>query len=143
MPTDVSTILKLEVPVIVQIASRMMSVREVAALAPGAIIELPKLADEELELLVSNRPIGTGTAVKVGENFGLRIHYVGDLKQRIRAMGDSDDNRTTFDDFVVPGSQQDAGSYAEHNTDSREVSDASAQSASEDAPPPPADRDGA
>ena len=57
------------------------------ALAPGAILELPKLADEELEVLVNNKPIGLGTAVKVGENFGIRITYVGDLRHRINALG--------------------------------------------------------
>jgi len=86
MPADLRSILKLEVPVIVQIGSRKMKVREVLELAPGAILELPKNADEHLEVFVNNKPIGLGTAVKVGENFGLQITYVGDLKQRIEAM---------------------------------------------------------
>lgn len=86
MPADLRSILKLEVPVIVQIGSRQMKVREVLELAPGAILELPKDADSHLEVFVNNKSIGLGTAVKVGENFGLRISYVGDLKQRIEAM---------------------------------------------------------
>jgi len=87
MPADLPSILKLEVPLIVVIAQRGMPVREVMALAPGAILELPKAADEDLEVLVNNKPVGAGRAVKVGENFGVRITYVGDLKQRIEAMG--------------------------------------------------------
>ncbi len=87
MSTRVDSILSLEVPLIVQIAERTMPVEEVMALAPGTIIELPKSADDDLEILVNNKPIGTGTAVKVGENFGIRVAYIGDLKQRIRAMG--------------------------------------------------------
>lgn len=87
MPARVDSILKLEVPLIVLIATRRMAVKEVMNLAPGAILELPKLADEELEILVNNKPIGLGTAVKVGENFGIRITYVGDLKDRIDALG--------------------------------------------------------
>ncbi len=63
---------------------------EVVAMAPGAIIELPKPADEDLEILVNNKAIGTGRAVKVGENFGLRVSYIGDLKQRIAAMAERD-----------------------------------------------------
>lgn len=86
MATNLKSILKLEVPVSVQIATRNMSMREVANLAPGALIELPKLADEELEIVVSNRQIGVGTAVKVGENFGVRVNYIGDLKSRIKAL---------------------------------------------------------
>jgi len=90
MPADLASILKLEVPIIVQIASRDMAVSEVIALAPGAIIELPKLADEELEILVSNKQIGLGRAVKVGENFGIRVTYVGDLRERIAALAGED-----------------------------------------------------
>jgi hypothetical protein len=40
-----------------------------------------------LELRVNNKAIGTGQAVKVGENFGLRITFMGDLKERITALG--------------------------------------------------------
>ncbi len=86
MSADIKAILQLEVPLIVQIAVRIMTVEEVTSLVPGAIIELPKPADEELELLVNNKPIGAGTAVKVGENYGLRVTYIGDLQDRIAAM---------------------------------------------------------
>jgi len=86
MPARLTSILKLEVPLIVVIGTREMAVKEVMNLAPGAILELPKLADEELEILVNNKPVGLGTAVKVGENFGIRVTYVGDLKDRIQAL---------------------------------------------------------
>ncbi len=90
MPADIKAILQLEVPLIVQIAVRTMTVEEVTSLVPGAIIELPKPADDELELLVSNKTIGAGTAVKVGENYGLRVTYIGDLQERITAMANED-----------------------------------------------------
>jgi flagellar motor switch protein FliN/FliY len=80
-------ILSLEVPLIVRIAERTMPLDEVLAMAPGAIIELPKAADAELDILVNNKPIGTGIAVKVGENYGVRVSYIGDLGARIKAMG--------------------------------------------------------
>ncbi len=86
MPADIKAILQLEVPLIVQIAMRIMTVEEVTSLVPRAIIELPKPADDELELLVNNKPIGAGTAVKVGENYGLRVTYIGNLQDRIAAM---------------------------------------------------------
>ncbi len=87
MAAGLEAILSLEVPVIVRIAERTMALDEVLAMAPGAIIELPKAAEAELEILVNNKPIGTGVAVKVGENYGLRVSYIGDLGQRIKAMG--------------------------------------------------------
>ena len=57
MPADLKSILSLEVPLIVVIGSRDMPVKEVMNLAPGAIIELPKLANEELEILVNNKKV--------------------------------------------------------------------------------------
>ncbi len=92
MPADLTSILRLEVPVIVVIAQRNMPVKEVLNLAPGAILELPKAADKDLEVMVNNKPIGAGRAVKVGENFGLRVTYVGNLQERIEALGAGDKN---------------------------------------------------
>ena len=88
MPAGLAAILTLEVPVIVQIAERTMPVEEVLSIVPGAIIELPKSADDDLEILVNNKAIGTGAAVKIGENYGIRVTYIGDLSQRIIALGE-------------------------------------------------------
>lgn len=87
MSSDLRAILALEVPVIVRVGERVLTLGEVISLVPGAIIELAKHADDELDLLVNNKQIGTGTAVKVGENFGLRISFIGDVRQRIAALG--------------------------------------------------------
>ena len=58
-------ILDLEVPLIVQIASRSMLVKEVVALEQGSIIEFPRSADQDLEILINNKSVGSGNAVKV------------------------------------------------------------------------------
>lgn len=79
-------ILTLEVPLIVVLGERSMSLKDVVALMPGSIIELPKTADEELNLLVNNKPVGLGKAVKVGENFGIRLSFVGDIRTRVMAL---------------------------------------------------------
>lgn len=87
MPGDLSAILRLEVPVIVLLARRAIALSEVTSWVPGAILELPKDAEEELELLINNKVIGTGRAVKVGENFGIRLAFVGAPEARVHAMG--------------------------------------------------------
>ena len=84
---ELERILRLEVPVIVKLADRKLNMNEVMRLGVGAIIEFFKASDEPLELLINNKVIGAGEAVKVGENFGLRITSIGDVKQVIRAMG--------------------------------------------------------
>lgn len=87
MRPDLKTILKLNVPVIVQIGRRPISLDDVLALGPGAILELNKPADAPLELRVNNQSIGRGIAVKVGENFGIRIEEIGSSADRIEALG--------------------------------------------------------
>lgn len=86
MSAELEAILKLEVPVIVRLGERMLTLREVLALVPGSIIEIPKLADDELDLLINNERVGVGTAVKVGENFGLRITAVGTAEKLAEAI---------------------------------------------------------
>ena len=104
MPSPIESFSSLEVPIIVRLGEREMPVREVLALVPGSIIELPKNADEELDLLVNNRAIGSGTAVKIGENFGIRLTYVGSDIEKARAAKvsgeDSGSNDAGFDPSI-------------------------------------------
>jgi flagellar motor switch protein FliN/FliY len=85
---ELERILKLEVPIIVRLAERRLNVHEVMRLGVGAIIEFSKSNDEALELMVNNKVVGQGEAVKVGENFGLRITQIGDVKQIASALGE-------------------------------------------------------
>ena len=80
-------LLRMEVPVIVKLADRKLSLQEVMRFGPGAIIEFFKPNDQPLELLVNNKTIAIGETVKVGENFGIRITQIGDVKQIIESMG--------------------------------------------------------
>jgi flagellar motor switch protein FliN len=84
---ELQRILRLQVPVIVKLAERKLTMSEVLRLGVGAIIEFSKASDEPLELLINNKAIGLGEAVKVGENFGLRITQIGDVKAVIRSLG--------------------------------------------------------
>lgn len=84
---DVQRILRIRVPVIVKLAERRMNVQDVLKLNIGSIIEFDKGSDDPLELMVNNRSIGVGVAVKVGENFGLKVTAVGDVRALVEAMG--------------------------------------------------------
>ena len=87
--TELHRILGLEVPVIVKLAERKLSMSEVMRLGTGAIIEFSKSSEEPLELMVNNKAIAVGQTVKFGENFGLRVTKIGDLREVIRSMGAS------------------------------------------------------
>ena len=83
---ELGRILRLEVPIIVKLAERKLNLSEVMRLGTGAIIEFIKSSNQPLELMVNNKVIGLGEAVKVGENFGLRITQIGDVKQIVAAL---------------------------------------------------------
>ncbi|NLX21630.1 MAG: FliM/FliN family flagellar motor switch protein [Phycisphaerae bacterium] len=85
--TNLDRLLHLKVPIIVQLARRTMPLSEIIGLSTGAIIEFEKPADSDLDLIINNKCIGQGQAVKVTENFGLRVTRIGSLQSRIRAMG--------------------------------------------------------
>ena len=84
---EVLRILKIGVPVIVQLAGRLMPISIIRNFAPGAIIEFEKSVEDDLTLLANNRVIGSGTCIKVGENFGLRITKIQNTAQRIKSLG--------------------------------------------------------
>ena len=84
---ELARILQLNVPVIVKLADRKLALSEVMRLGAGAIIEFSKASNEPLELMINNKSIALGETVKIGENFGLRITQIGDVKQLIAALG--------------------------------------------------------
>ena len=85
--TEMKRILRLEVPVIVKLAERKLPLSEVLRLGVGSIIEFVKSNDEPLQMMINNKTIAIGEAVKVGENFGLRIKQIGTQKQLVAALG--------------------------------------------------------
>jgi len=87
VPDELARILRLEVPVIVKLAERKLSLMEIMRLGTGAIIEFQRSSEEPLELLINNKVIGVGETVKVGENFGLKVTHIGDVKSIIQSLG--------------------------------------------------------
>jgi flagellar motor switch protein FliN/FliY len=65
-----------------------MNFDEVLNLTVGSIIEFDRSSDSDLDLVVGNRQIGIGQAVKVGENFGLKVTRIQQVADRIQAMGE-------------------------------------------------------
>ena len=73
LPRYSRSLLKVRVPVSVQLASRKESVQGVVGLAPGSIIKFDKGCDELLEMVVGRHAVAMGEAVKIGDKFGFRV----------------------------------------------------------------------
>lgn len=87
---ELDRILKLSLPLAVKLAEQQMPVERVLEINVGVIIEFDRSFDAELDLMIGDCRIGTGQAVKVGENFGLRITRIGNLDEKIKALGGAD-----------------------------------------------------
>ncbi len=84
---EIRRILQVRVPIIVRLADRIMPLGEIMQLQPGAIIEFTKVVGEDLDLMINNKCIGGGQAVKVGEKFGLKVTNIATIDRMILAMG--------------------------------------------------------
>ncbi len=78
--------LLLDVPVeiVAVLGRKKMLLRDILDLGPGALIELDKLAGENLDILLNGRLIARGEVVVVDENFGLRITEIVSPQERVK-----------------------------------------------------------
>ena len=80
-------IMSIKVPLIVKLAEKKIKISEILKLGLGSVIQFDKDAYQHVDLMVNNTTIGLGQTVKVGENFGLKITQVGDLRDTIKSLG--------------------------------------------------------
>jgi flagellar motor switch protein FliN len=73
LPKYSQSLLKIQVPVSVQLAAKKEPVQEVITLAPGSIIKFEKGCEELLQMIVGEHTIAEGEAVKIGDKFGFRV----------------------------------------------------------------------
>lgn len=73
LPPYSRSLLRIEVPVRVTLATTKLPLKRIVELGPGSIIQFEKSCDGELSLQVGEHDVAVGEAVKVGEKFGLRV----------------------------------------------------------------------
>ena len=76
-PTDVPLNMDMfmDVPVVVtvQLGSCELSMREVLQLNPGSVVQLDKLADAPVEVLLNDKLVARGEVIVVENKFGIKI----------------------------------------------------------------------
>lgn len=88
LPPYAKSLLKVQVPLSVTLASTKRPVNSIVSLGPGAIIQFKKSCDETLSLEVAGLQIAEGEAVKVGDKFGLWITEIKLPDERFRRVQD-------------------------------------------------------
>jgi flagellar motor switch protein FliN len=80
---NINLILDVAVTLSLEVGRARMSVRDLLQLAPGAIVELDRLAGEPLDVLVNGVRIARGEVVVVNEKFGIRLTDVVSQTERM------------------------------------------------------------
>ena len=84
---NLNLILEVMVTLSLEVGRVQMSVRDLLQLAPGAIVELNRLATEPLDVLVNGVRIARGELVVVDEKFGIRLTDVVSPAERMEQVG--------------------------------------------------------
>jgi flagellar motor switch protein FliN/FliY len=85
-PRRLDMLLDLPLEVSVELGRTRMSIQELLSLAPGAVIELDKVAGEPLDILINDRLVARGEAVVVNDKFGVRITDIVSPQERIARL---------------------------------------------------------
>ena len=85
-PRNFEMLLDIPLEVTVEIGRNRLPLRELLALGPGSVVELTKLADEPLDVLVNGKPIARGTCVMTNEKFGVRLTDVISPRDRLEGL---------------------------------------------------------
>jgi flagellar motor switch protein FliN/FliY len=80
---NLNLILDVSVTLTLEVGRAKMSVRDLLQLAPGAVVELDRVAGEPLDVLVNGVRIARGEVVVVNEKFGIRLTDVVSPTERL------------------------------------------------------------
>jgi flagellar motor switch protein FliN/FliY len=72
-PSNLKLVMDVELNVTLRFGQRQLPLREVLELKSGSVIELDRMVDEPVELLLDGKLVARGEAVIVDGNYGLRV----------------------------------------------------------------------
>lgn len=83
---NMDLILDVPLDISVVLGRTRKSIQDILNLGTGSLIELEKLAEEPVEILVNGKQIALGEVVVVDENFGVRITSIVSNAERMRSL---------------------------------------------------------
>lgn len=85
-PRNLDLIMDVPLEFSVVLGKTKKTIRDVLSFGNGSVVELNKLADEPLEILVNGKLIAQGEVVIINENFGIRITNILSKEQRVENL---------------------------------------------------------
>ncbi|MGE5676287.1 MAG: flagellar motor switch protein FliN [Mycobacterium leprae] len=86
-PRNLELLKDVVLQVTVELGRTHRKLKDVLALAPGSVMELDRLANEQVDVMVNGRPIAKAEVVVVDENYGARVTTVVSPGERVRTFG--------------------------------------------------------
>jgi flagellar motor switch protein FliN len=86
-PKNIDLILDVPLEISVVLGRTKKSIKDILSLGTGSLIELDKLAEEPVEILVNGKRVAYGEVVVVDENFGVRITNIVSNAERVKSLG--------------------------------------------------------
>ncbi|GFZ30992.1 flagellar motor switch phosphatase FliY [Clostridium zeae] len=83
---NIDLILDVPLEISVVLGRTKKSIKDILSLSNGSLIELDKVADEPVEILVNGKRVAFGEVVVVDENFGVRITSIVSNAERIKSL---------------------------------------------------------
>ncbi|MBU5483080.1 flagellar motor switch phosphatase FliY [Clostridium sp. MSJ-11] len=87
LPSNIDLIMDVPLEISVVLGRTKLNIREILNLGTGSLIELDRLAEEPVEILVNGKRVAYGEVVVVDENFGVRITNIISNEEKIRSLG--------------------------------------------------------
>jgi flagellar motor switch protein FliN/FliY len=84
--TNLDVVLDIDLPLIVRFGRTLMTLKTLAALGPGSILDMGRSPDEPVEILVGEQVIARGEVVIVDGNYGVRITDLVSPSDRVKAL---------------------------------------------------------
>lgn len=83
---NIDLIMDVPLDISVVLGRTKKSIEDILNLGAGSLIELDKLAEEPVEILVNGKQIALGEVVVVDENFGVRITSIVSNAERLKSL---------------------------------------------------------
>lgn len=83
---NIDIVLDIPVTLSMELGRTRMSIRDLLQLKSGSVVELQKMADEPLDVLVNGTLVAKGEAVVIEDRFGVRLTDVISPMERVKKL---------------------------------------------------------
>ena len=86
LPSNLGILLDIPLEISVELGRSKILVSELIKLSQGSVVELDKLVDEPMDILVNQKPIARGEVVVSDDKFGVRLTDILEPMERLEKL---------------------------------------------------------